>query len=242
MSPSTDLTDKPRGRAASADAAPPADEASDLLRAAQSAVAIPLADGGSDGVLYARGLRLRGLVRRIAELPELAGRRCDRRALDAAALFHDAAWARDVFERRIPRDAVLLGPLDARQRELSADLMTEATAELLTAVSRRTAARAIREAGNRSTNATEAVILAEAVELDSIGPHWLLTEVRRCWTQGRDPAELVDLWESQVRYAYWEARIRERLRFGWSRREAQDRIAGLSAFFATLAGTMDRTP
>jgi len=212
-----------------------------LVQAARPAVTLALADGERDETLMARGLRLRALARRVADLPDLAGQRCDRRALEAAALFHDAAWVEDVRSGRSTRDGVLLTPLDTRQRELSADLLVRSTERALSAESRRVAARAIREAGVRSTKMVEAIALSEAVELDSIGPNWLLSEARRCWVRGRDAAELVLQWQSQVRYGYWESRLRDRLRFSWSRRVAQGRVAGLSPFLESLAGVIDGT-
>lgn len=213
----------------------------ELARAARPVMTLPLADGERDETLLARGLRLRTLARRVADLPDLTGQRCDRRALEAAALFHDASWAEDVRSGRATRDGVLLTPLDTRQRELSADLLIRATGPTMSAESCRVAARAIREAGVRSTKMVEAIALSEAVELDSIGPNWLLGEARRCWVRGRDAAELVSQWQSQVRYGYWEARLRERLRFSWSRRLAQARVAGLSSFFESLAGVIGGT-
>lgn len=185
--------------------------------------------------LWGRALRLRRLARRILELDELRRVRHDRRAVEAAALFVEAGWAEDVRNGRVVRDAVLLQPMDMRQRELSADLLAQATAELLPDETRRIAGRAIREAGSRASALTEAAVVGEALELESIGPEWVMLEGRRAWIRGQDTATLVSQWRTQQEYGYWEARIRDRLRYEWSRRAARQRLAGLAAFMETFA-------
>jgi len=186
-------------------------------------------------VFWGRACRLRRLARRLVELKEVRSVRHDRRAIEAAALFAESAWAEDVRTGRMRRDEVWLRGLDVRQRELSADLLGRATAGALSDETRRIAVRAIREAGSRETTLMEAVVVGEALELESIGPDWLLIESRRAWARGEDAATLVSQWRTQQTYGFWEARIRDRLRFDWSRRVARQRLLGLAAFMETFA-------
>ena len=207
----------------------------DLGAAARRALVIHA--GGSEPVewVWGRAVRLRRLVQRLVELDEVRLLRYDRRAVEAAALFVDSAWAEELRAGRVRRDAVMLQPMDMRQRELSADVLIRETADVLPDETRRIAGRAIREAGARGTTLTEAIVLGEAVELESIGPEWALLESRRAWVRGQDSATLVGQWRTQQRYGYWEGRIRDRLRYEWSRRAARQRLAGLAAFMETFA-------
>ncbi|MCK6456851.1 MAG: hypothetical protein L6Q92_10025 [Phycisphaerae bacterium] len=205
-----------------------------LLAAARPVLVLRTDDGAEDLALWQRACRIERLARRLAALPELADQRCDRRALAAAAIFHDGAWADDVARGRIPRTAVLTAPLDTRQRERSADLLQQHAAAVLTPPMLARAVSAIRQAADRQTAVPEAIVLAEAIELDSCGPIWLWEEFRRSLTTGRGPAELIETWRGHREYGYWEARIRDRLRFDASRRIARRRMAGLAAWLDTL--------
>ncbi len=212
------------------------DDATDALGSAARR-ALVVHDGGAEPIelMWGRAVRLRKLVLRLVELDEVRLVRHDRLAVEAAALFVDSAWAEELRTGRVQRGAVMLQPMDMRQRELSADVLLRATADVLPDETRRIAGRTIREAGSRGTTLTEAIVLGEAIELESIGPEWVLLESRRAWVRGQDGATLVGQWRTQQEYGYWEARIRDRLRYEWSRRAARQRLAGLAAFMETFA-------
>lgn len=207
-----------------------------LAACARAGLMIPLAEGNDDS-LFQRATRIQQAARWIADLPDLSSQRCDRRALAAAAWFHDACWAEAVREGRVARTAILLSPTDVAQRERSAEILLRDAAEVLAEPSRTTAARAIREAGRRTTTMPEATALVEAVELEGIGPTWMWYEARRCVHLGRDVLAVVERWQEQQRYGYWEARVRERLRFEPTRLLARRRLAALRDFMTALAET-----
>jgi hypothetical protein len=200
---------------------------------------IPLGDGAHDTSLWHRARRVVQLADRLTSLPELSGLRCDRRALAAAASFVDSAWADDAKQGRIERIAILLNPMDTRQRELSADILRRESADQLPPTTLDAAIRAIRETAHRQSGVPEALVLMEAVELHDLGPIWLWQEVQRAVRQGRDPFALVAIWRRHEEYGYWEARLRERLRFESTRRIARQRLSGLAAYLDTLSAQLD---
>ncbi len=208
------------------------DAAEPLFRAARAELRLPRDGVEFDETLYHAALRRERLARWASALPELADARCDRRALAAAALFHDAAVAEEVRHGRLDRSHILLSPLDTALRERSVDRLQAACDGLLAAPSRQAAVRALRECSSRDAAAPEAVALGEAIELLDLGPAWLWLEARRAVVEGREPLEVLDAWRRQNDYGYWDARVRERLRFDATRRLARARLE-------TLAGLVD---
>ncbi len=188
-----------------------------------------------DKLVWEHSVRVAKVASAIAGLPELADRAVDRRALTAAALYHDAGW---VLQYRageaIPRD-LLLRATNEVQRELAASWVLEQLADILPERSPEIASKAIRYCNDRQTSMAEAQILAEAESLDEIGPQAICLMLRRQMADGKTTADMVQLWQRQEEYHYWQARIKDSFRFEPVRRLATERWQALRRFMTDLA-------
>lgn len=190
-------------------------------------------------LLIERAGRIVALTRWIAGFGELAAVACNRRAIEAAAWLQDVWWAVDAEPKRPPAALLLIQPPTAWQRERAADIAHTALTDLVDEATRTTAAGAIRQAAVRETNLPEAQILAEATNLDSVGPLWVLGQAACAAADNRPTAALVAVWERQMEYGYWPKRIAETLRFNRSRVLAQQRCAAIEAFMLSLRRQLD---
>jgi len=207
----------------------------DLWIKAQADLCLGLSSSPLDKLVWEHSARVAKTAAAIAGLPELADRAVDRRALAAAALYHDAGW---ILQYRageaIPRD-LLLRPTNEVQRELAAAWAMERLPGILPERSMELASNAIRYCNDRQTNVVEALILAEAENLDEFGPQAIVLMVRRQLADGRTLADMVQLWQRQEEYHYWQARIKDSFRFEPVRRLATERWQALRRFMADLA-------
>ncbi len=208
---------------------------SDLWRKAEADLCLGLSGSPLDKIVWEHSARIARVAAAIAALPELADRAIDRRALTAAALYHDAGW---VLQFRageaIPRD-LLLRPTCEVQRELAAVWLNERLRHEIPERSLELASNAIRCCNDRQTNLVEAQILAEAENLEEIGPQAMLLMIRRQMADGKGLADLVQLWQRQEEYHYWQARIKDSFRFSPVKRVATQRWQALRRFMVDLA-------
>lgn len=207
----------------------------DLWKRAEADLCLGLSSSPLDKVVWEHSTRVARVAGTIAALPELAQRAIDRRALTAAALYHDAGW---VLQFRagesIPRD-LLLRPTCDVQREMAAVWLSERLHGELSDRSLELAANCIRFCNDRQTTLTEAQILAEAENLDEIGPQAIQLMIRRQMADGKTLADMIQLWQRQEEYHYWQARIKDSFRFEPIRRIATQRWQALRRFMLDLA-------
>jgi HD superfamily phosphodiesterase len=206
-----------------------------IWKQAESDLLIALGAGKSDLVVWEHSIRVVGVSLQMLALPDLAGQRIDRNALVAAGLYHDAGWSFQARKQQIPCAEVLTRPTTDAQRELSATLLEQAASRLLPEATLRAAARAIREAGRRDTQMAEACVLAEADNLDQIGPQAVWLTMRRSTTDARGIDAVLDAWRRQREYRYWEARLRECFRYETTRRLARQRLEAVERMMNDLA-------
>jgi hypothetical protein len=184
--------------------------------------------------LAERAARVAALGEWMAGFAELRGTACDRRAIEAAAWFQDSWCGVDLHAGRFLAPLVLSTQPTEWQREQAADIVQRVLAGVVDGPTREVAARAIREAGRREITMPEAMVLAEATNLDSIGPLWLCGEIARCMVDDRQLGAVVATWQRQLDYQYWAGRIAETLRFARSRQLARHRRAAMEPFMAAL--------
>ncbi|HVP13569.1 MAG TPA: hypothetical protein VMV94_20510 [Phycisphaerae bacterium] len=189
--------------------------------------------------LSERAARLGVLARWIQEFAEVKAVSCSRRAVEAAVWFQDAWCVEDVRARNVDAALVLAqGPTNL-QRERTADIAWQHLEGLIDDATRETAVQAIRSAALRETAMPEAQVLAEATNLDSIGPLWLWGQMAKCSKENRPLVSVVTIWERQIEYGYWPKLINETLRFPRSRQLARERCAVLEGFLLALRRQLD---
>jgi len=211
----------------------------EIWKKAEADLCLGLTSSPLDKIVWEHSVRVAKVTGAIASLADLAEKAVDRRALLAAALYHDAGW---VLQFRageaIPRD-ILLRPTCEVQRELGAAWIMEQLRDLLPLRSLELASNAVRFCNDRQTTMVEAQILAEAENLDEIGPQAILLMVRRQMADGKTLADMVQLWQRQEEYHYWQARIKDSFRFEPVRRLATTRWQALRRFMTDLASCVN---
>lgn len=191
-----------------------------------------------DPVVWEHSARVARMAQMIARSPEVATNAPNSEALTVAALYHDMGWVLMVKTGEMSRDELLLRPTTDLCREMAADWME---ANLVRAVPGGVLERAVavvRQLGDRRTELIEAHVLADADNLDQIGPQAICLMIRKCRSEGRTLEHLLASWQRQEEYHYWQARIRELLRFDATRSLAERRHDALRRFMADLAVTV----
>ena len=201
---------------------------------AEQALAIPTLKGTPDRYLIDRAYRVLRHCGSIAQLNEVQRFQIDRTCLNVAALFRDAGFARYAnAEDRVAR-MVLADLTDEDLRDFSAQLVQERLQELLNARQLERVCSVIIESGNRDTTLIEAMIIADARNLDDMGAVGIFNEFRRYVVHGRGATEALASWNRKVEYDYWQARLRESFRFEPVRRLAQLRLETAERFMDQL--------
>ena len=159
----------------------------------------------------------------IVEMPELAGRRIDRHCLFVAAAFHQVGGA-----------SADSGADEAERRGRSADLLAAHAAELLSARQLERCRRILRESVSRATPLVEAQVLSDAINLEDLGALGVWRELQRFAADRRGVAEALISWQRKIEYNYFQARIKETLRFETVRRAAEARLDAVVGFMDQL--------
>lgn len=203
-----------------------------LVPLARRLLVVPLDETNSDLWLWEHTERVLRLTQMIAGLPDIGGEP-DLAALGAAALFHDAGWIVEYQQGKWKRWQLVSRPTNDKQRELGAALLQEEAAPLLAGPTARLAVDAIRQCNNHRTQLLEARIIAEAEALDEIGTIYLLRQFRLYQAEGRPLQQLVDSWQRQSEYQYWDLRLND-FRWDFTRELARRRLAAVDTFVQAL--------
>jgi len=206
----------------------------DLWGRAQSDLSSSADGTPIDPVVLEHSLRVARLTAVIAAVPELANRVVDRTALTAAALYHDAGWVLQLRAGQIRPAELLCRRTSDQQREQAAEWIAGRLDGILTPGGLGLAARIILGCNDRSTRLLEAQILAEAENLEEVGPQTIWQIVRRQLAESRGLADMLDAWQRQEQYHYWPAWIKECFRFPSVRALADQRLQAMRRFMADL--------
>ena len=188
---------------------------------------IPFGRNRSDVFLWEHAVRVTSTALRIAHLPELASQQVDLDVLQAAALYHDSGWVVQFREGQITREDVLAKLPTPVQRELAASLFEESLTELLPAETLAGASACIRMLNDHDVDVAEAWIIVEADNLEECGPLSLLRLWRRHTFEGKGLQAIVERWQTQRRYGYWDARINDTIRLDAVKKIARQRLKAL---------------
>jgi len=205
-----------------------------IVPIARQLLVIQVDEEQRDPWLWERAWRVSRLTQLVGRIPEVADQPVELLALAVAGLFHCAGWATQAQQGRIGRWQLLARPTNEIQRELGAALLQEHAAHLLPPKVARLAAEAIRQCNDRNTSLLEAQLLAEAENLDDLSMLYVLRQFRQYQAEGRPLVQLVESWERQKEYRYWEVRVTEGLRFASTRELARQRLEAVEAFMRAL--------
>ena len=190
--------------------------------------------GHEDVFLWEHALRVVRTARVIAALPEVSGHKLDHAALSAAALYHDAGWAIQFRQGATDRAAILGRPTSREQRELAIGLLEKRVVGELPTPSLQRASKCIEALNQRDTDIVEAQVLADADNLDHMGPLLLCQIVRGVGLEGKGVQTMVAKWRTKKKYGFWKVRINA-FHFESGRVIARQRLEKVDRFMADLA-------
>ncbi len=201
---------------------------------AKQLLLLPIDETRHDPWLWEHATRVMHLAQTLGAWSELGGHAPDPTVLAVAGLFHDAGWALECRQGRYARWQVLTRPTNDLQRELSAAVLLEELNPLLPGPLLRQACEAIRQCNDRRTTLLEARVLADADALDEMGMVYILRQFRQYEAEGRPLQQLVDTWQRQKEYRYWELRLADGFHWDATRALARARLASIDAFMKAL--------
>jgi HD superfamily phosphodiesterase len=209
-----------------------------LWRRAEGDLCIRVNSGPVDSVVWEHSARVARMAQTISRFADVPSQPLDSDALTAASLYHDLGWILHFHGGRVTREELLLRPTTDSCRDLAADwVVTELKGLLPLTVLQRTAT-IIRQCADRRSGLAEAQILAEADNLDQIGPPAICLMIRKCRAEGKTLEHLLTAWQRQEEYNYWHARIKESFRFPSVRAIAERRYQALRRFMTDLTASI----
>ena len=208
-----------------------------IKQQAKESLAYETASGKEGSCLWLRAERLARTASYISQLSELAESDIliDRFCLSAAAYFCDTGFEKYALANSLSIIEVIAEIPNNDIKDYSAKVVAQKLDGKVTEQKVQRIAKIITESGNRFTNMTEAMILADAQSLDDMGTVGIFNELRRCTIQGKGCQDFIKGWNRKIQYQYWDARINEGFRFDSVKQIAQQRLESAETFMAQLA-------
>jgi len=200
----------------------------------EQVLAVPTLKGTPDRYLIDRSFRVLRHCGGIARLAEVQSFQIDHDCLNIAALFRDAGFARYANQEDRMARMVLADLTDEDLRDFSTQVVQEKLEDILNPRQMERVCSTIIESGNRDTTLIEAMILADARNLDDMGAVGIFNDLRRYVVHGRGVTEALTSWRRKIEYEYWAARLRESFRFDAVRKLAQKRLIVAENFMRQL--------
>ncbi|MDM8009010.1 MAG: HD domain-containing protein [Phycisphaerae bacterium] len=212
--------------------------ANHLWQRAKQDLCIVIPQSAPDPVVWEHCARVAGICKQVAKLPEISAGSVNSEALTVAALYHDMGWVLQCQAGQINRGELLLRPTSDAYREMAADWIEVHLKGVVPGGVVERAMATIRQSSNRRTRLVEAQILADADNLDQIGPPFIDQIIRKCRWEGKTLEQILTTWQRQEEYKYWEARVNESLHFEAVRAIGRRRHEALRQFMTSLAATI----
>jgi hypothetical protein len=193
--------------------------------------------GGCDTSLWDRAERLVLNVKHISRLPELVqdGVPIDNFCLMPATYFSDSGLARYFSVKKAGKTGTAGSDITRSDLlNLSTEVVEKKLGGLLDKRRIEKINRIIVESGGNFTKLTEAMILADARNLDDMGAAGIFSQARRYAVNGKSISDALLDWQRKKDYQYWQARLAECFRFGAVRRIAQRRLSAAEYFMSQL--------
>ena len=210
----------------------------DIIREiARQVMTVPTLSGAADNWLWDRTQRLLRNVEHICRLPELAQADIpiDRFSLIAATYFCESGFARYADAEDTSARFVLADVSPTDLLDFSSQIVTDKLSGAISGPKIDKISRIIIESGNRFTDMTEAMVLADAHNLDDMGAVGIYNEFRRYAVHGKGVSDVLQSWQRKIDYRYWEARLKECFRFESVRKLAARRFSVTEYFMNALA-------
>ena len=210
------------------------DERHPIWLRAQHDLIVRSEDGSEDVLVWEHATRVARSAVAIARLIGLETGEANQECLVSAALYQDRCWILQHEDGTLSVSEMLSKPLSVVQMELAATRARQSLADCMPSKKLESVCRVICEAGERRTTNIGAQILADATNLDQIGPLALFHQIRRQAVGYRTVAALLKTWDRQREYNFWPARVKEGFRFEPVRRIAEQRLLAMEVLMDTL--------
>lgn len=214
------------------------DASADVQTATTAALAVRGDRGQQDDWLWQHGQHLARVSSQIATFDEYRTLRVNHAALERASWFCSAGWAVEINSGARSRWEAVSRPTSDAQRELGATLLERTLTGREDPEVIRVATATIRRMNERSEGPVEALILVEAELLAEVSLLEFLRQVRGMLSEGRSLSLLMEKWQRQVEYEYWDARIAESARTESGAAWARRRVAELSDVMRRVERTL----
>ncbi len=202
---------------------------------ARELLVVQTPSGREDLWLWEHSERVMLLTHALANLPDRTAVSINRTAAALAGLFSNAGWATHVRSGEVNHWQMLGRPTSDVQRELAASMLKEHISPLVPADVLFVAMDAIRQCNDREADMPETHVLSEAESLAEMGVAHMLRQFRQYEWEGRPLTDLLEKWQRQKEYRYWEARISDSLRTDTAKQMARQRLATIDQFMQSLA-------
>lgn len=203
---------------------------------AEQIMIIPAHYGGVDRSFWDRSERLVCYVELICQLPEPIelGLQVDYFCLKSAGYLNYAGLAN--FSKPSGGEEGLGGAGGSRGNfpERSAEIAAAKLAGRIDSMKIEKICRIITESADNLSRMTEAMILADARNLDDMGAAGIFNEIKRYAFDGRGVSEAIESWQKKLDYGYWQARLKDSFRFEAVRKVAQQRLDAAAFFMNQL--------
>lgn len=196
-----------------------------IKKAAEQVMLVPT-KGMANTWLWDRAQRIVRNVETIYQLPEIADANIaiDKFCLTAAAYFADAGFTSYIGIETIEAGLVLADVNTRDLREFSTQIVSEHLAGILDQPKISKINRIIVESNDRSSEMHEAMILADARNLEDVGIIEIFNEFCACGVHGKGVSDQLESWKKKVDYRYWDARLKESFHFEPIRKIASRRF------------------
>ncbi len=195
--------------------------------------------GREDTFLFDHSLRVMRVAERLSRCREVADWRIDRFALQAAALFHQAATVRLEEERRTSTVYAAATMSAEDVKAYSAELAGDRLGRHMPARQLELVQEIIRRTHDSTIELNEAKVLSDADSLDDIGALGTWRDLRRYVLEGRAIDDALHAWKRREEYGYWTARVRDVFNLETARRLAEGRLEAARSFMQQLRRERD---
>lgn len=195
--------------------------------------------GREDTFLFDHSLRVMRVAEQLSRSEEVADWRIDRFALQAAALFHQAATVRLEEERRTSTVYAAATMSAEDIKSYSAELAGDRLGSRVPGRQLELIQEIIRRTHDATIELNEAKILTDADSLDDIGALGTWRDLRRYVLEGRAIDDALHAWKRREEYGYWETRVRDAFNLETARRLAEGRLKAARAFMQQLRRERD---
>lgn len=188
----------------------------------------------SPELVFDHSVRVLATAKRLLHDPEIPGKTVDELVLTAAAVLHDTAWVDMVKTGQIQATEIFCRPVDAEFCRRSAQIACDLAGGILPGRTLDKIVQAISEMKAPRPSLPDALLLADADNLEDFGLLGLTRQIRMAQATGKSTGQILETWHRQQEYHYWEARIKNALHLNLSKAIAARRLENMGKAFDLL--------